>query len=241
MKTSVIIYNCILLLSHISAQWQAYCKSFCSPSWDINCSFSAGLPASERQGTQVQLSAGPRFERLLGCSSDWLCLHLHKRHRQSILRRYSWHLPSEVALGLLSLFMDLLHALWVLLSNVCPADVRKDRICVHDGLVRPPQRQPVEWLDHAIRSGSRPITFRCRCLPWSWNELHLDPHWRPYRVSKFMLSTPLWIFNSCSWRNATRIICAISWAISIPMFFVPEPIRNETNRLAQEELQAQAE
>ena len=28
-----------------------------------------------------------------------------------------------------------------------------------------------------------------------------------------------------------RIICAICWGLAVPMFFVPEPIRNETNRI----------
>ena len=41
------------------------------------------------------------------------------------------------------------------------------------------------------------------------------------------------------WRNTVRIICAICWAVAIPMFFVPEPIRNETNRLAAEQLAAE--
>lgn len=38
--------------------------------------------------------------------------------------------------------------------------------------------------------------------------------------------------GAVGWRNTIRIICGISWALCIPMFFVPEPIRNETNRLA---------
>lgn len=36
-----------------------------------------------------------------------------------------------------------------------------------------------------------------------------------------------------------RIICAICWAAAIPMIFVPEPIRNETNRLEAEKLAAE--
>ena len=48
-------------------------------------------------------------------------------------------------------------------------------------------------------------------------------------------------FDPFRWRGAVRVICLISWAISIPMFFVPEPVRNETNKLAQEELKAKAE
>jgi len=55
-----------------------------------------------------------------------------------------------------------------------------------------------------------------------------------------MSSFSVMIDDSVGWRNTTQIICVISWAISIPMFFVPEPIRNETNRLAQEELKARA-
>ena len=43
--------------------------------------------------------------------------------------------------------------------------------------------------------------------------------------------------DAFGWRNTIRIICAISWVLTIPMFFVPEPIRNETNRLAAEEIQ----
>ena len=38
-----------------------------------------------------------------------------------------------------------------------------------------------------------------------------------------------------------RIICGISWALVIPMFFVPEPKRNETNRLAAIELKTAIE
>lgn len=42
------------------------------------------------------------------------------------------------------------------------------------------------------------------------------------------------IDNAAGWRNCIRYICLISWALVIPMFFVPEPERNETNRLAAE-------
>ena len=47
------------------------------------------------------------------------------------------------------------------------------------------------------------------------------------------------IDEAVGWRSCVRIICGISWAAVIPMFFVPEPIRNETNRLAAEELAAE--
>ena len=38
-----------------------------------------------------------------------------------------------------------------------------------------------------------------------------------------------------------RIICVICWAFAIPMFWVPEPERNLTNKLAAEEELAKAE
>ena len=38
-----------------------------------------------------------------------------------------------------------------------------------------------------------------------------------------------------------RIICGISWVLVIPMFFVPEPKRNETNRLGAKELESALE
>ena len=31
-----------------------------------------------------------------------------------------------------------------------------------------------------------------------------------------------------------RIVCIISWVFAIPMFLVPEPVRNETNRMEAE-------
>lgn len=49
------------------------------------------------------------------------------------------------------------------------------------------------------------------------------------------------IDEAVGWRNCIRIICAISWGVAIPMFFVPEPVRNETNRLAMQELKEQAD
>ena len=42
--------------------------------------------------------------------------------------------------------------------------------------------------------------------------------------------------NGVGWRNTIRIICGILWLCAIPMIFVPEPIRNETNRIAAEEI-----
>lgn len=39
------------------------------------------------------------------------------------------------------------------------------------------------------------------------------------------------LFTYHRWRHSIQIICGISWLLAIPMFFVPEPIRNETNRL----------
>ena len=47
-----------------------------------------------------------------------------------------------------------------------------------------------------------------------------------------MSSISVLLDGAVGWRNTIRIICGISWALCIPMFFVPEPIRNETNRLA---------
>lgn len=54
-----------------------------------------------------------------------------------------------------------------------------------------------------------------------------------------MSSLSVIIDESVGWRNCVKIICGVSWAAVIPMFFVPEPIRNETNRLAAEELAAE--
>ena len=56
-----------------------------------------------------------------------------------------------------------------------------------------------------------------------------------------MSSISVIIDEAIGWRDCTRLICVISWVLVIPMFFVPEPIRNETNRLAAEELIAKIE
>jgi len=47
-----------------------------------------------------------------------------------------------------------------------------------------------------------------------------------------MSSISVLIDEAVGWRNCIRIICGISWGAAIPMFLVPEPVRNETNRLA---------
>jgi len=41
------------------------------------------------------------------------------------------------------------------------------------------------------------------------------------------------------WRDSTRIVCGICWVLTIPLFFLPEPVRNETNKLA-EKMEAEA-
>lgn len=50
-----------------------------------------------------------------------------------------------------------------------------------------------------------------------------------------MSSISVIIDDAVGWRDCIRIICGISWVLAIPMFFVPEPVRNETNRLAAEQ------
>lgn len=49
-----------------------------------------------------------------------------------------------------------------------------------------------------------------------------------------MSSISIFFDDAVGWRNCIRIICCICWAIAIPMFFVPEPERNATNRLEAE-------
>ena len=47
-----------------------------------------------------------------------------------------------------------------------------------------------------------------------------------------MSSISIIIDEQIGWRSCIRIICLISWVLAVPMFFVPEPERNATNRLA---------
>ena len=49
-----------------------------------------------------------------------------------------------------------------------------------------------------------------------------------------MSSISIIIDDATGWRNTIRIICCICWAMAIPMFFIPEPERNATNRLEAE-------
>ena len=56
-----------------------------------------------------------------------------------------------------------------------------------------------------------------------------------------MASLSILINERFGWRETVRIVCFVSWACVIPMFFVPEPVRNETNRLAQEAKQARSQ
>ena len=56
-----------------------------------------------------------------------------------------------------------------------------------------------------------------------------------------MSSLSLIIDDQVGWRGCIRIICLISWGLAIPMFFVPEPKRNETNILGALELKAEME
>ena len=56
-----------------------------------------------------------------------------------------------------------------------------------------------------------------------------------------MASLSILFNDQYGWRDTVRIVCAISWGLAIPMFFVPEPVRNETNKLAKEAKQARSE
>ena len=56
-----------------------------------------------------------------------------------------------------------------------------------------------------------------------------------------MSGVSIFIDDAVGWRNCVRIICLICWAFAIPMFWVPEPERNLTNKLAAEAELAKAE
>ena len=47
-----------------------------------------------------------------------------------------------------------------------------------------------------------------------------------------MSSLSVMLDDSMGWRNTIRIICGICWFICVPLFFLPEPKRNETNEIA---------
>lgn len=49
-----------------------------------------------------------------------------------------------------------------------------------------------------------------------------------------MSSISVVLDDAVGWRNCMRIVCIISWVFAIPMFLVPEPVRNETNRIEAE-------
>ena len=88
MKPIVWFYNIVLLLSHISAQWQAYRKyihlihlsKLTLKSFDRSLGLFTG-----GQGSKIQLLEGLRHIRFPSLSRRGLHLHFHQRVRKPVL------------------------------------------------------------------------------------------------------------------------------------------------------------
>jgi len=47
-----------------------------------------------------------------------------------------------------------------------------------------------------------------------------------------MSSLSVILDDNLGWRTTMRVICGICWGFTLPLFFLPEPKRNETNEIA---------
>ena len=131
MRPITIIYNFLLLLSHIAAQWQAYCK-YSSLQLTLNVWCSAWLLARGQEWS-LQLLERPGPVRLLGQHRRWFGLHFLKWLRQSRIRLPCRSVPSQVDLCDMHNALHRSDFLRVFMPELWPAGRCKNRLRCTDG------------------------------------------------------------------------------------------------------------
>lgn len=187
MRCKTFVFNFILLLSHISAQWQAYRKwisTFERNRMKLTFIFtSTGLPFVEGQRWQVQFlgRSGPVW--FPGISRLWFHLHVREWICQPGLRYSCRSVPSQVDLRNLHGFLYGDDFPGVFVRELCINLVCSHGLCSTHGVKYPSGCESFERLHFAEGAWYRSEYLCCRCLSRCWHELALSSSWWALWVS----------------------------------------------------------